>query len=68
MDVRTYRASSMQEALALVRRELGPEASVLQQPIWREDPLEYFIGIERRSDCQWTCSWEFRSPGSSYRN
>ncbi|HUY89840.1 MAG TPA: flagellar biosynthesis protein FlhF [Pirellulales bacterium] len=30
MDVKTYRARTMQEALALVRRELGPEAAVLQ--------------------------------------
>jgi flagellar biosynthesis protein FlhF len=29
MDVKTYRAKSMQEALALVRRDLGPEAAVL---------------------------------------
>ena len=29
MDVKTYRARTMQEALALVRRELGPEAAVL---------------------------------------
>lgn len=29
LDVKTYRARSMQEALALVRRELGPEAAVL---------------------------------------
>ena len=29
MSVRTYRAKTMQEALALVRRELGPRASVL---------------------------------------
>jgi flagellar biosynthesis protein FlhF len=29
MNVRTYRAKTMQEALALVRRELGPGASVL---------------------------------------
>lgn len=29
MEVRTYRASTMQEALAMVRRELGPEAAVL---------------------------------------
>ncbi|MBI3463810.1 MAG: flagellar biosynthesis protein FlhF [Planctomycetes bacterium] len=29
MDVRTYRAPNMQAALALVRRELGPEAAVL---------------------------------------
>jgi flagellar biosynthesis protein FlhF len=29
MDVKTYRAKSMQEALALVRRDLGPKAAVL---------------------------------------
>jgi flagellar biosynthesis protein FlhF len=29
MDVKTYRAANMQEALALVRRELGPDAAVL---------------------------------------
>jgi len=29
MDVRTYRAPNMQAALAIVRRELGPEAAVL---------------------------------------
>ncbi|HEV2969058.1 MAG TPA: flagellar biosynthesis protein FlhF [Pirellulales bacterium] len=30
MDVKTYRARTMQEALNLVRRELGPNAAVLQ--------------------------------------
>lgn len=29
MDIRTYRAASMHEALSLVRKELGPEASIL---------------------------------------
>lgn len=29
MEIRTYRASSMQDALAMVRRDLGPAASVL---------------------------------------
>ena len=29
MDVRTFKAASMHEALALVRRELGPQAAVL---------------------------------------
>ena len=29
MDVRTYRARTMQDALSLVRRELGPHAAVL---------------------------------------
>src|SRR5205085_2987206 len=30
MDIKTYRARSMHEALQLVRRELGPEAAVLR--------------------------------------
>ena len=30
MDVKTFRAKNMQEALALVRSELGPQAAVLQ--------------------------------------
>jgi flagellar biosynthesis protein FlhF len=29
MDIRTYRAATMQDALALVRQELGPDAAVL---------------------------------------
>src|SRR5947209_19645580 len=29
MDIRTFRAPTMQQALALVRRELGPTAGVL---------------------------------------
>jgi flagellar biosynthesis protein FlhF len=29
MEIKTYRAASMQEALALVRQELGPDAAVL---------------------------------------
>jgi flagellar biosynthesis protein FlhF len=29
MDIKTFRAKSMQDALALVRRDLGPDASVL---------------------------------------
>ena len=29
MDIRTYRASTIHEALAMVRRELGPDAAVL---------------------------------------
>jgi hypothetical protein len=30
MDIKTFRAASMQEALKLVRRELGPDAAVLR--------------------------------------
>jgi len=29
MELRTYRAATMSEALSLVRRELGPDAAVL---------------------------------------
>jgi flagellar biosynthesis protein FlhF len=29
MDIRTYRAASLQEALDLVRRDLGPDAAML---------------------------------------
>jgi flagellar biosynthesis protein FlhF len=29
MEIKTYRANSMQEAIALVRREMGPDASIL---------------------------------------
>ena len=30
MDVKTFRAKNMQEALAMVRSALGPQAAVLQ--------------------------------------
>jgi flagellar biosynthesis protein FlhF len=39
MDVKTYRAGTMQEALALVRRELGPSAAVLHTREVREGRL-----------------------------
>ena len=41
MELRTFRAASMHEALALVRRELGPDAAVLQT---REVRLRRFFG------------------------
>ncbi len=41
MDIRTYRAATMHEALALVRRDLGPEAAVLHA---REVPAGRFLG------------------------
>ena len=40
MEVKTYRASSMQEALPLVRRDLGPTAAVLHT---REVPLSRLL-------------------------
>jgi flagellar biosynthesis protein FlhF len=44
MEVFTYRAQSMQEALSLVRRELGPDAAVLHT---REVQLRRFFGCLR---------------------
>lgn len=43
MDVRTYRAGSLQEALDLVRRDLGPEAAVLQTRDLRTGGLFRFL-------------------------
>jgi flagellar biosynthesis protein FlhF len=40
MEVKTYRASSMQEALLLVRRDLGPSAAVLHT---RDVPLSRLL-------------------------
>ncbi|HEX3998308.1 MAG TPA: flagellar biosynthesis protein FlhF [Pirellulales bacterium] len=48
MDVRTYRARSMQEALDMVRRELGPEASVLQTRDVRSSGLFRLMPAMRR--------------------
>ncbi|MCC6124191.1 MAG: flagellar biosynthesis protein FlhF [Pirellulales bacterium] len=44
MELHTYRAKSMQEALSLVRRELGPDAAVLHT---REVQLRRFFGCLR---------------------
>ena len=44
MDVKTYRARTMQEALTLVRRELGPDAAVLQTREVRPGWLGLFGG------------------------
>ncbi len=44
MDVRTYRANTLQEALATVRRELGPSAAVLQTREVRRGWLSWFTG------------------------
>jgi flagellar biosynthesis protein FlhF len=42
MDIRTYRAATMHEALTLVRRELGPDAAVLHT---REVRLHRLFGL-----------------------
>lgn len=48
MNIKTYRASSIQEALALVRRDLGPEAVVLHTREVREGGLlRWFRGNQQ---------------------
>jgi flagellar biosynthesis protein FlhF len=47
MDVKTYRARSLQEALALVRRELGNKASVLQTREIRSSRWLRWLGCPR---------------------
>ena len=52
MNVKTYRAKTMQEALALVRRDLGPQASVLRtREVPRRRPAELAgrLAIDRGS-------------------
>jgi flagellar biosynthesis protein FlhF len=47
MNVKTYRANTMQEALALVRREMGPKASVLRTREVRGGGLLKWLGGSR---------------------
>ena len=44
MEVRTYRAKTMQEALRMVRDDLGPQASVLHTREVRGGLLKWFTG------------------------
>ncbi|MEX0819282.1 MAG: hypothetical protein WD070_06805, partial [Pirellulaceae bacterium] len=44
MDVKTYRANSLQEALQQVRHDLGPEASVLHTREVRGGMLRWISG------------------------
>jgi len=60
MDVRTYRAATMQEALALVRRELGPSAAVLHTREVRGKGLLSWIPAKRQIEV--TASKEFNVP------
>ncbi len=48
MEVKTYRAKSMREALALVRRDLGPDASVLgTREVSAGGLAGFFLGMKR---------------------
>src|SRR3954466_9895619 len=43
MDIKTYRAKTMRDALELVRRELGPSASVLHTRELNGGPLRRLV-------------------------
>src|SRR5262245_57415496 len=48
MEVKTYRAATMQEALALVRADLGPQAAVLHtREVGGGGLLRWFTGTRR---------------------
>ena len=44
MDVKTYRAKTMQAALELVRRDLGPDANVLHTRQMRNGLMGWLSG------------------------
>ena len=58
MDIKTYRARSMHEALRLVRRELGPEAAVLHT---REVRSSRLFGLIQQGQLE-----ELSVPGNAY--
>ncbi|MBM3999498.1 MAG: flagellar biosynthesis protein FlhF [Planctomycetes bacterium] len=58
-DIRTYRAGSLQEALALVRRDLGPTAAVLHTREVRGGLLRWLTG---RRDVEIVASSGIRVP------
>src|SRR3954454_11521108 len=43
MDIKTYRAKTMRDALELVRRELGPSAAVLHTREMNSGPLSRLV-------------------------
>ncbi len=55
MEVKTYRAGSLQEALQLVRTDMGPDAAVLQTREVREGLFHWLSGT-RRIEVTASCS------------
>ena len=47
MDIRTYRARSLHEALSLVRSELGPDAAILHTRDAPRGPLGWLLGSRK---------------------
>jgi flagellar biosynthesis protein FlhF len=60
MEIKTYRATTMQEALALVRRDLGPDAAVLHTREVRNSRLFGLLPGERQIEV--TASTEVNVP------
>lgn len=59
MELRTYRAATMQEALQMVRRELGPDAAVLHT---RQVKRGFFRWLSRRWGFEVVASREVQVP------
>lgn len=69
-DIRTYRASSLQEALELVRRDLGPDAAVLhtresEGTMWRWLTGEREIEVVASTEVAVPSRWQPGDPMSS---
>lgn len=58
-DIRTFRAASMQQALQLVRTQLGPQAAVLHTRQLNRGMLGWLVG---RQQVEVTASNDFRVP------
>ena len=59
MDLRTYRAKSLPEALRLVRAELGDDAAVLHT---REVELRLVAMVRQNRDRSHCFGWKLKSP------
>ncbi|MBC8354163.1 MAG: flagellar biosynthesis protein FlhF [Planctomycetes bacterium] len=66
MDVKTYRASSLQEALQQVRRDLGPDASVLHTREVGNGMLRWIGGRQIEVTASATIDVPSRLPAKTY--
>lgn len=69
MEVRTYRASTMHEALTLIQRELGPDAAVLHTREVKAGRLFGLLGGRREVEVTASCEVQVpsRLPASTAR-
>ena len=75
MDIKTYRAKTMRDALELVRRELGPSAAVLHTREVNSGPLsrlvfgrKYEVAASATVNVPSRLPESFAEPGSSIRS